>query len=354
MVPVALAVAEEVGASGRQVLEAVIVGYELQTRLAANNAVYRVVGDRGLRGTTVTGCFAAAATAAKLYGLPAARIAHALGFAASLCASGIEQPILEGTDERVLQLAQNTRGGVESAQLARDGYAGSRWALDGECGFYQAYLGVPMPAEVLAELGTSWRSTMDNLFFKWYPTAGQNVGVVWAAEQLVAEGAITAANVGDIESVSVLQKWWRTNTAYISAGPFTTFEQAILSEPLQVAMILHYGSYTLDNLTRAMTDPDVLALARKVRMDGVATWTVLQGDLSVRLAGGTVVRRSADDLPRWMHAPDWDQVVEKFSRSFGDLADDATRDAIVDFVSALADRSDLAELAKLLRIERPA
>lgn len=350
VIPVALAVAQETGASGRQVLEAVITGYEIQTRIAAANSIYRVVGDRGLRGTTVTGCFGAAAAAAKLYGLSARECSHALAFAASLCATGIEQPVLEGSDERMLQMGQNTRSGVQAAMLARDGFCGARLALEGECGFYQAYMGIPMPPGVLEGLGSRWLSTTRNVFFKYYPTAGQNVGTVYTAEKLVNEGQITPANVGEIESITVLQKWWRANTAYTYAGPFATFEQALISDPLHISSVFLYGSYSLENVTKAMNDPAALELARRVTMDGVATWTILDSDVTVEMTDGTTIHRTSADMPRWMYAPGWDQCVEKFIRSAGDSADQAARDGLIAQVENLWERSSVAELARLLRL----
>lgn len=335
VIPVALAVGEEVGATGAQVMTAVSAGYEIQTRVAAGRAVYKSIGDRGLRGTTVTGAFGAAATAAKLYGLSTEQCASALAFAASLGTPGIEQPILEGTDERCIQMANNTRAGVVSARLARDGFRGARYAMEGDCGFYSAYMAMAEPPGLRAALGTRWVSTMQDLFFKAHPTAGMNVGPIYAVEMLLKEGSIVADDLSRIKSIAVLQKWWRVNTAYLHPGPFDTFEQAILSSPLAVATTLLFGAYTVETLTQAMSDPRALDLARKVTVDGVATWSIVQGVVTITLGDGRRVVRTAEDMPRAVYDPTWDEGVEKFGPQAASAVTPEAGEAIVNSVAQL-------------------
>src|SRR5262249_44866298 len=77
VVPASLAVAEATGASGRRLLEAVILGVEVGCRVSfALDPV--ALYARGFHPSAVCGAFGAAAAAARLFGLPPARVAVAL------------------------------------------------------------------------------------------------------------------------------------------------------------------------------------------------------------------------------------------------------------------------------------
>jgi 2-methylcitrate dehydratase PrpD len=179
VVPAAVVVAEHFGSTGAELLAAIALGYEVQVRLASSDAsadISDVVGDRGLRGTTVTGALGAAAAASSLMKLDAGMTAHALAFAASLCVPGIEEAVLQSTDEPRIQTAANTRNGVLAAGLAQAGFVGADSALEGECGFYAAFSGTPgLPTEALANLATDW-ITPRFVYSKPYPAADGTLG----------------------------------------------------------------------------------------------------------------------------------------------------------------------------------
>ncbi|HEX4305147.1 MAG TPA: MmgE/PrpD family protein, partial [Solirubrobacterales bacterium] len=285
-VPAAVALAESSGASGPDLLAAIAAGYEVQARMA-EGGLMAALEHRGMRGTIVTGSFGAAAAAARAMGLDAATTADALAFAAAIAVPGIEHPILEAlTDERWLTLAADTRAGASAAILAAAGFEGSKTALEGECGFYEVYLGRPGRVEEVTDgLGERWCSAANTT--RPYPTGGANIGTVYATEKLVQGNAIDAA---EIERVDVLHPWWRRNTAYAYPGPFTSFEQALLSAGFAVACVVLEGKMDWPTVQKLIDDPRALELSRKVRVEGVATWGLHDGDVAITLTDGRVLR----------------------------------------------------------------
>lgn len=345
VVPAAIAAAEAENASGAALLAAVAIGYEIQARIGSGGLLH-VIGDRGLRGTTASGAFGAGAAAGVLMGLDAAQLAHTLAFCASLCAPGVEEPLLRGSLERCPQTGLNTKSGILAAELARAGFPGAPTALEGECGFYRAY-GYPdgMPAEVVSGLGQRWASSGDALVFKPYPTAGWNVGPIWATEQIVARETIDPA---DIAEVRVLHTWWHRNTGYVYPGPFETVEQALVSCHFALATTLVHGRYDRATVERGLGDPRVDALAAKITVDGVATWGLTDGAVTVVLADGRTFEASARDMPRERTQPDWQEAAAKAEAMTADVLDADRRRGLVEAVAGLSEAADCRELVALL------
>src|SRR5204862_933988 len=126
----ALAVAEMIGAPGRALLDAYVVGFEIEARLGRvmNPRHYQ----RGWHCTSTLGTIGAAAAASRLLGLDATRTAHALSIAASE-ASGLKENF--GTDVKPLHAGLAARNGVHAALLAKNGMKASERAIDGPQGF---------------------------------------------------------------------------------------------------------------------------------------------------------------------------------------------------------------------------
>jgi 2-methylcitrate dehydratase len=138
--PVAFAVGEWQGLSGRRVIEAVVAGYEVIGRLLSSYATSLEV--RGFHhGSTLV--YAGAAIAGKLLGLSAAEIAEAMGIAGSLTV-GLD--ILDADGEEYVMTKNVADGlfaerGLLGALLARRGFTGPERVIEGNKGFADAVLG---------------------------------------------------------------------------------------------------------------------------------------------------------------------------------------------------------------------
>src|SRR5437867_12778458 len=118
LVPWILAAGEITGASGSAVLDAYIVGFELECRLALAMDP-RHYHQPGWPGTSSTRTLGAAAASARLLGLDAPSTVHALGIAASL-ACGVKENL--GSMVKPLHAGMAARNGIMAAQLAKAGF----------------------------------------------------------------------------------------------------------------------------------------------------------------------------------------------------------------------------------------
>ena len=136
VVPAVLAVGYDTGASGKAVIEAIVAGYE--TAIAIARACHPDLRQRGFHPTGACAVFGAAAAVAKLRGLPAPRIAGALGIAAS-SAAGLFAFVNGGADIKRLHAGHASREGLQAALLAEQGVQGPPGVIEARDGFMQAF-----------------------------------------------------------------------------------------------------------------------------------------------------------------------------------------------------------------------
>ncbi|TAM66234.1 MAG: MmgE/PrpD family protein [Microbacteriaceae bacterium] len=136
VVPVAIAIGEELDASFEEVLVAMVAGYELYVRIGypASPALL----NRGWQSHSVLANFGAAAVAAKLRGLDAETTLHALAIALSHAGGTTEYASTGGSIKRA-HAGISARNGMESVDLAVAGVTGPRRFLTGDRGFYKMF-----------------------------------------------------------------------------------------------------------------------------------------------------------------------------------------------------------------------
>lgn len=126
LVPAVLAVAEEVNATGQQLVEAFVIAYESAVRVGSSMS-----GDhyflRGFHSCGSWACFGTTAGAAKLLGLSKDELRHAWGIVASAAGS---LRTAYGTMTKPLHSAYSARNGVLAAKLAQKGMTGNINVLD--------------------------------------------------------------------------------------------------------------------------------------------------------------------------------------------------------------------------------
>ena len=130
----ALALVEHTGGSGRQLVDAIVLGIDVTCRVG--NAIYPDHYDRGWHITGSTGMLGAAAACARILGLDAHRTAMALGIASSQPV-GIREQF--GTMTKALHPGAAARVGLMSALLAKHGYTASQRAIEAPRGLVATY-----------------------------------------------------------------------------------------------------------------------------------------------------------------------------------------------------------------------
>lgn len=189
VVPAAWAIAERMHRSGAEFLDAYIAGAEVAHRLSL--ATPR---QAGWFGSATIGVFGAAAAAARLLGLDADGIHHAMGIALSL-SGGTKQAIVERTLTKRLQSAFAARSGIHAAFAAAAGVTGPTKWLTGEYGWFRMFeTGDPD----IAIDGLGFRFHLPGTGIKKFPSCLCNHVVIDAALTLMAEHGLAAEDVRGI------------------------------------------------------------------------------------------------------------------------------------------------------------
>lgn len=144
----ALALAEHTHASGRDLIDALVLGIDVSCRVG--NAMYPEHYDRGWHITGSAGMLGAAAGCARLLKLDTQKTAMALGIAASQPVGMREQ---FGTMTKPFHPGAAARAGLMSALLAQQGFTASPKALEAPRGFMQTVSTKNDWVEITSELG---------------------------------------------------------------------------------------------------------------------------------------------------------------------------------------------------------
>jgi len=167
LLPAALATGELAHASGAALLDAYVVGFEVECRLGAvmNPRHYH---ERGWHCTSTIGTVGSAAAAARVLGLTPAETGHALGIAAS-SACGLKENL--GSMVKPLHAGMAARNGVVAARLAQRGYAASERSLDGPQGLLAAMDAQhPTLERAVVDLDSRWEILATGITVKLYPS----------------------------------------------------------------------------------------------------------------------------------------------------------------------------------------
>jgi 2-methylcitrate dehydratase PrpD len=271
VVPAALAAAEQSGADGSRVLDAIAVGIEVVVRLGMvgydrelRNSVYF---EHGQHATSICGTVGSAVAASLLLDGSERGVVDAIGVSASMAGGIIEANRTGGTVKR-LHCGWAAHAGVSAAQLVTHGFTGPPTALEGRFGFFEAYLqGRVELHEVTDRLGEHWE--VPGIFFKPYP-ANHFTHTALDAARLVRERGVAPDDVEEVV-LGVAAATVRTigEPIDVKRQPETGY-QAQFSGPYMVALGFLGGGGLgagLDDFTDALaTDPARRALMAKVHV----------------------------------------------------------------------------------------
>ncbi|MDH3499957.1 MAG: MmgE/PrpD family protein [Acidimicrobiia bacterium] len=156
VVNAALAAAEENGSSGREFLSAVVIGYEIATRLAMALGPHSS-HEMGFHPTATCATFAASALIGRLRGQSADQIVNAMGLNGSQ-AAGSMQYVKNGAWNKRAHPGWATHSAFVASTLAANGFIGAAEVFEGDQGFFQGYALRPRPEEATRTLGTSYET----------------------------------------------------------------------------------------------------------------------------------------------------------------------------------------------------
>src|SRR5690349_10907403 len=173
----------------RDVLRAVVVGYEISTRIGAamGRAHYKYWHNTG-----TIGCFGAAAAAAEVLNLNRNQFAHALATVATFSA-GLQQAFRMDSMSKPLHAGHAAEAGVTAALAAREGVTGSLDIMEGEAGYGRAMGEGPDWEKALATLGREFHIT--RMTFKNHACCGHTFAAIDGALALQKKMGISAKEV---------------------------------------------------------------------------------------------------------------------------------------------------------------
>lgn len=254
--PAALATAQALGCSGRELLTASVAGYEVGIRVGEflGRPHYKVFHTTGTAGT-----LAAAAAVGHLLKLDADRMLHAFGSAGTQ-AAGLWEFLRDAADSKQLHTAHAASAGLMAAQLASRGFTGARRILEGAQGMAAGMTKDADPARLVDGLGTRW--TLAETSFKFHASCRHTHPTADALLALMHEHGLRADRIARV-TAQVHQG------AIDVLGPVVdpqTVHQAKFSMGTVLALVALHGQAGLAEFDAHYRDPGVVALREKVQM----------------------------------------------------------------------------------------
>jgi 2-methylcitrate dehydratase PrpD len=312
LLPASIALAEELGASGRDVILAYVTGFETQGRVA--HAVHLHHYEKGWHPTATLGIFGAAAASARLLGLDVERTATALAIACSL-ASGIKANF--GTMVKPLHAGECTRNGLYAALLAKEGFTACPEAFEHKHGFFEVFNGAGnYNADKVLE---SWADPLEiikpGVGLKQYPCCGSTHSAIDAMLILREKYQLTPSSVAKIESITHDRALAHTDRP----DPRSTLD-AKFSVQYCVARALLHGEVTFEHFEgETWRDPEVRKLLQRIEARPHAhkpngMYEHFQGEVVVTTTDGKrLVARVDQPLRGPQNATPPDRLEQKFA-----------------------------------------
>lgn len=253
IVPAAVAVSQEAGAAGRDLLRAVALGYEVSSRISRAADVKLAVHPHGTYGV-----IGAALAVGLLQGFNESRLLDLINVAATMGMATSRQTLLDGATVRNIFTGHSGYMGIMAARLVSCGFTGE---TDSVAAIYGKVLSDTFdPQRVVSALGTDWLITRS--YFKLHPTGRYVHSAIDALEAMLAGVPGGRLEPGSIERLEVraymLAAMLREKAVRTSFG-------ARFSVPFALASIIVRGRSGLESFDeRAVADPVTQALAQRV------------------------------------------------------------------------------------------
>jgi 2-methylcitrate dehydratase PrpD len=254
--PAAVAVAQALGASGRQLLAASVAGYEVGIRVGEflGRSHYKVFHTTGTAGT-----LAAAAAVGNLLGLDAQQMRHAFGSAGTQSA-GLWEFLRTGADSKQLHTAHAAAAGLMSAYLAKDGFTGAERIFEGAQGMAAGMSDDADAMNLTDRLGSRWATIETS--FKYHASCRHTHPAADALAQVMREcrlqpdavaRVVTHVHQGAIDVLG-------------SVVDPVTVHQSKFSMGTVLALVARFGHAGLPEFEQHFRDAETLRFRDKVEM----------------------------------------------------------------------------------------
>ena len=302
--PPALAVAQMLGRSGRDLLVAAVAGYETGIRIGEfmGRSHYRIFHTTGTVGT-----LAAAVTVGRLLNLTPVQMLHAIGSAGTQ-AAGLWEFLRDAADSKQLHTAKAAADGLTAAFLARDGFTGAQRILEGAQGMAAGMSSDSDPAKLTDRLGQRW--ALAETSFKYHASCRHTHPAADALLQVVRAHGLS---VDDIAHV----------TAHVHQGAIDVLG------PVVAPTTVHQSKFSMGT---------VLGLIAREQRAGLAEFDAALGDAQVAAFRGRVQMVLDEEVDtayprRWIgkvtvHTQDGRELHGRVDEPKGDPGNTLSRDEI--------------------------
>lgn len=347
-IPAAVAVTQATGKTGKDMILASVIGYEIQCRLCDADSLRKSGWDH-----VTYGALSTAVLAGKLWELDANGLEHALGLAGVCNITTRQTRTGQISMWKACAFSNAARNGIFAADLARRGMTGPNEIFEGPKGLMHQ-LSIPGVAGII--LGRDGDFMIDRTYIKYWPAEYHSQSAIDAALQMrseIGDRKIESIHIGSFEAaVSIIgsepEKWRPTSR-----------ETADHSMGYCVAVALLDGNVTAESFaTERLTDPKILDLLDRTKITEEPELNPgypegIPNHLTFTLADGTKLDKRVD-FPRghYKNPMTDDEVVDKFKRQAAGVVSDATAEKIVDLCWRLDQLSKLGELFEFDVLER--
>ena len=291
--PMALAAAQSVGGSGRDMLLAYLICVETASRIAiAAKGGFHI---NGFHPTGMVAPFGAVLGVGRLWGLTPGQMAHAQGAVLSM-ASGSFEFLEDGAWNKRLHPGWAVGAAMTACAMARGGFIGAKRTYEGRYGLFNAFLDKSKTADLAActaGLGTDWE--MLNVAIKPYPVCHYNHAFIDATLALRAEHRIDPDSIESITTLICADQLGIVCEPQANKRRPQNPYDARFSLPFAIAATLVYGRFTTSEVsTEAINDPRVLALCDRIHYgnDPKSGYPLhYSGAIEMRLKDGRTLER---------------------------------------------------------------
>jgi 2-methylcitrate dehydratase PrpD len=336
----ALATAEQVGATGRDLLVALAAGCEMMERVS--RAANPSLRNRGYHTTPACGVFGAAIASAKLFGLSAEAIVSTFGLAGAQ-AGGLMEMYGPSMQKR-FNPGPAARNGVTAAAMAKLGFTGAATIFEGERGFLAAFTDRNDPAQLVADLDRPYHLDIE---FKPYSCARPIHNAIDCALEIRRRDRPDLAAIRRIR-MDRHPDWARYHQ---NASP-STYHEAQVSLPYSVAVALVDGQALFAQYNNArLREPLLRKLSSLVE---IAVDSTLPRGVSCRMTAemddGTQFVSQVDYPKGSIQNPMSEaELRAKFDSLAVPVLGTARADELASMVAHLESCRDVGDLTALLR-----